>query len=76
MADTQKGLGVDADRPWARDLLRITAQLATAASTDWRPLAEGGLRVIARIVIADAVVRTRAAAGGAGTRELLSDWAF
>jgi hypothetical protein len=76
VADTLKVVAADAERPWARDLLRLTAQLATARSADWRPVAEGALRVLARVLVADAVVRTSGADLSAPEQELLADWGY
>lgn len=75
VADALAAARVRADRPWARDLLRLTAKLAIARSADWRPVAEGTLRVIARVLLADAVVRT-SASGTDADRQVLTDWGY
>jgi hypothetical protein len=76
VADTIERLRGKATRPWARDLLAVTAKLATAASSDWRPVAESGLRVLGRVLIAEAVVRTRKPNVSVAEREVLVDWAY
>jgi hypothetical protein len=72
-------LGVQANRPWARDLLDVVARLAIASDADWRPAAEAGLRVIARVVVADALVRTTVLRGTSysdADRQVVTDWAY
>lgn len=76
VADTLAKLSDKAPRPWARDLLQLTSELAKGTSTDWRLLAERSLRVVARAVLADALARTAMAREDEATREVWADWAY
>lgn len=76
VADTLAKLSDEAPRPWTRDLLQLTSELAKGTSTDWRLLAERSLRVVARAVLADALARTAMARADEATRELWADWAY
>lgn len=58
-ADLLRGLKLDADRPWARDLLDVVARVAVAQDENRRVVAETAVRILARQVVGSALVRTR-----------------
>ena len=56
-ADSLAKLGVNADRPWAKDLLSSIPELATSPPDLQRQRAEESLRIIIRAVLAETSVR-------------------
>lgn len=75
LADLFEHLSKGALRPWARDLLAITAKLATATAPEARVLVDRALRALARAVLADAISRANESWSEA-TQLALADWSY
>lgn len=75
LADLFEHLSKGALRPWAKDLLAITAKLATATAPEARVLVDRALRALARAVLADAILRANEGWPEA-TQLALADWSY
>lgn len=75
LADLFERLSKGTLRPWAKDLLAITAKLAIATAPEARVLVDRALRALARAVLADAISRANEGWSEA-TQLALADWSY